>query len=242
MQTVRVLPDRLFGVNIHKFGLNVDVDAATAPEDIIAVGGSQYWPPSVVAAASINISSDDANDTILGSGLRTLLIEGLGDNHIIQTEIVELSGLAQVHPLNDYIRIYRISGLLAGTHANGNNVGNITIADGSGIMVYMPAGEGQSQQASYTVPAGPFSFGDIVQIQAALINKQAASATVKLRTREFGKAWKTRHVSGIGQNVNDITIPMALKTVPSRTDIVLMVASASADNLEIAGWFDVILR
>lgn len=55
---------------VHKFGRNSDIDTASDPEDVWE-GGGLYTGQPVQASDAIEVVSNDANDSALGTGCRT---------------------------------------------------------------------------------------------------------------------------------------------------------------------------
>jgi hypothetical protein len=238
------MPPVSVGVHVHKFGYNSDVDASTgADEDVIAVGGTQYLPSAGVAGASINITSgsgdDDGTPAPGGTGARTLVIQGLDANGYLQSETVTLNGAANVNPTGTYLRIFRAYVATVGTGLT--NAGAITIADGSGTFAYIPAGAGQTLQATYTVPAD-YAAGHLLQWYLTIASKTAAYVDAVLRAKPNGGAWRTFEWVGVhSTNPFIYNYPMPLKVDPL-TDIAITVVGASGDNLPISAGFDMFLR
>lgn len=242
MPLTQMLPLLDWGDHIHKFGYNADVDASTgSDEDIIAAGGEQYFPASVVAAADIDIASSDAADDAAGTGARTLFIQGVDADYMLQSEIVELDGTTDVHPTKNYLRIFRAYVVTAGS--GGTNAGNIQIDDGAGnVFAYIPAGYGQTLQAAYTIPADYTNGGYMLQWYVAIDSKIAAYVNACIQVREYGGAWQTKEVIGVsadGPLVYTFAIPIHY---PAKADIRLRILDASADNLLVSGGFDLLLR
>jgi hypothetical protein len=228
------------GDHVHKFGYNADVDAFTSTaEDIIAAGGAQYWPASGVAGASINITSDGAEDDVGGDGALTLTIQGLDANGRLQSETVIMTGAVAVNPSGTYLRIFRAWVATAGV--TGTNEGNITIADGTGTFAYIIAGTGQTLQAAYTIPAD-YSAGFLIQWYISIASRTAAYIEATLRTCTNGGAWRVQEWIGAHSTVPFVYAYPIPSRYPPLTDIVATVADASADNLAVSGGFDLYLR
>ena len=76
---------------IFKFGFNPDINGT---EETIWDAGGIYAYPS--AATVMKVSSSSTNDTAVGTGARTILVQGLdGDYNEVQ-EIVTLNGQTAV--------------------------------------------------------------------------------------------------------------------------------------------------
>lgn len=135
---------------IVALGNNPDVDTAT-PEDIWSGGGLYPW---MTAATSLEVLSDNANDTALGTGARGVLINGLLGTYAESSQVVALNGLTPVPIPNQLLRIQTAAPTTAGSL--GTNQGNITIRDAGGgtVRAIIPAGYGITRQSQYTVPLG----------------------------------------------------------------------------------------
>jgi hypothetical protein len=114
------------------------------------------------AAATLEIISDDVNDTAEGSGARSVIIEGLDANWQTITEEVATNGTsASTATTKSFLRVSRAYVEDAGTYAGtilGGNTGTITIRISSAgatqatIAVESGFGVGQTQIARYSVP------------------------------------------------------------------------------------------
>lgn len=135
---------------VNKFGYNDDVDTAAA-EVIASQGGTLNIMTSGV---TLDISSDDANDTSAGTGARTVFIDGIDGSGDPQTEIVTLNGLTAVTTSNSWLGINRMFVLSFGS--GGVNAGNITLFETAGTttQAYIPAGASVTQQCFYHTPLG----------------------------------------------------------------------------------------
>ena len=143
------------GANLwNKFGYNEDVDSATS-EIIASFGGA--FNQKLTNAEILNISSSSINDTSGGTGVRSLVIFGVGgasaDSREEITDVVTLNGTSIVTSNLRFWGINRMTIFQSGSADS--NVGNITAtASTSGnTMAEMPAGEGTTQQILFYVPA-----------------------------------------------------------------------------------------
>jgi hypothetical protein len=239
MTIIQERPPTRVGDYINKFGYNPDVDASTGPdEDVVAWGGMVHWPTSVIAAANIDIVSTDAADAAAGTGARTLEIVGLDADYKLQSETVTMTGLTDVNPVNDYIRIFRAKVTTAGS--NETSVGTITIDDGTNILAQILAGFGQTTQAAFTIPAN-YNFGWLTDYDATLVSN-AASRFVEgfIQSRPFGGAWVEHDIfqsaSNAARYVKIWRFPIKLEP---KTDIRVRIFNASNDNLPVSSNFSV---
>jgi len=140
---------------VHKFGANHTVGNSVV--DIWIESGIYVWLQAVVTLEAI---SDSVNDTLAGSGARTIRVEGLDANWDVITEDIDMNGTsATTSTSQSFIRINRAFVLTCGTYSDSND-GIITIrTSGAGavqlsIHVDEGFGVGQSQVARYSIPRG----------------------------------------------------------------------------------------
>lgn len=113
----------------------------------------------LAAATTLSLSSTSANDTALGTGARTVLVEGLDSNYDIVTETVTLNGQTGVVTANSYLRINNLTVTNWGTSSV--NAGKIYIGSGAiaGGVNSIPhslisPGTNFAEVAVFTVPRG----------------------------------------------------------------------------------------
>lgn len=137
---------------IHKFGAS-DV-VATSETTIWPEGGRYVFPTSAV---TMTVSSSDANDTSAGTGGRTVQIYGLDSNYDLIDETISMNGQTAVYTTNQYLRIYRLRVITAGSSQINEGtiyIGTGALTAGKPAVVYgcIVIAEGQSLLGYYTVP------------------------------------------------------------------------------------------
>jgi len=146
---------------LHKFGSNPAV--GTVIEDVWAIGGAYVFPST---ASLLEVFSTEAGDTILGTGARTIEIQGLDATGAEQSEIIELDGVGVVSSAKSYLRVSRAFILTAGTYSGGA-AGDIEIritgagaSQGIILHTYDAAAWnlGQTTLGRYSVPLGKTAF------------------------------------------------------------------------------------
>ena len=218
------------GIFVYKFGRNVDVDAA---EDIWAEGGTYSFPTT---AQATTIRSANAADTSTGAGARTVTIAGLDSNYMSISETVALNGTTNVTCTNQFLRINRSNVATAGT--GGTNTGILRIYHGATVLGHIRAGDGQTLQTQYTVPAN-YKQGYIKAWNADVATKLSTGATMVLMAREFGGAWRVRDIFGITEAApgrNEYGEHKAI-IFPAKTDVKIRAAAVAAGNTDIAAGF-----
>lgn len=136
------------------FGYNPDLDQTE--ESIWPDGGTV---PHGQAASVLRVSSDSASDTALGTGARTVLVEGVDADYKEISEIVTLSGQTYVSTTKTYHAINNLTVLTVGS--SGHNVGSIYVGTGT-VTAGVPAvlwdliapTYNQRTTAHFTIPAG----------------------------------------------------------------------------------------
>jgi len=228
--------------SINKFGHNPAV--ATGGEDVWSGGGTYAFYPDT--ACGMELVSDSATDDSAGTGARSVQVFGLDSNWLEINETVIADG-DTVRPLaNKYIRMYRAKVLTAGTGET--NAGNIAIriVGASDTGAFIAAGDGQTQQAIYTIPGG--KTGYIVKWYVAMRNDdkngQDASFKWKARPNNGGAgAWQTKgDISLINIGSSWWKYPYGVPSGPlvEKTDIRIECYDASATVGATAG-FDLVL-
>ena len=221
---------------VSKFGYNSDVD--TGEETVWTQGGLYAYPSS---AAVVYISSSDANDTVAGTGARTVTVEGLDATYGAITETVNLNGQTQVATTKQYLRINRTYVVTAGSGGTGAGVIYVaTSGAASGVptgtaYAAIVAGENQSQMAVYTVPAAYSLYIDNVYFTAA-VSATTNHVIAKLATRDLNGVFrsKTTNVLENSPLINNFEFPLK---VNAKTDIECR-ASGSTTNNQVSASFE----
>jgi len=226
----------------YKFGFNPDVNGAE--ESIWSHGGDYPW---AAAAFTAFISSSSTADTSAGTGAQTVTIEGLDENYAAQSVTVNMNGQTQVQigDASGWLRVNRV--FVATSGSGGTAAGDIYVAV-SGVSSGVPtgatyakvvAGDNQTQQAIYTVPAGFSFYTDDVTFTAAisLANK---NVTAKFVTREFGSnTFRTRLIQTLQSNLLRVPFDYPL-AIPEKTDVECR-ATTDTTNVEIGASFQGVL-
>ncbi|MCP4415959.1 MAG: hypothetical protein GY805_05010 [Chloroflexi bacterium] len=226
-------------INMHKFGVNNDIDTAAA-EDVRSLGGDCYWSASAVTTT---IVSADADDAVGDTGARTVTVSGLDTNYKRLAETVSLNGTNTVTLTNKFLRVFRASVGTAGI--TGINEGNLTIAQDGNDVVQIEAEHGQTQTTCYTIPDNYQS----ARLCRAFLSAHKFSGTnptvdAYLMARPEGGAWLVKE-EGTAKGGNivfdyDYSSVGCLAFAP-KTDIKWRVITVSANNTAVIGTFDFIM-
>lgn len=226
---------------VHKklFGRNAAV--STTPETIWESGAAYTWP---AAAAVLEVTSSDANDTIAGTGAQKITIEGLDASYLEVTEEVDLDGQTNSDTTTLFLRVNRLFVSQVGSGLT--NAGDIYLStgaqtagvpsDATTIRAKITVGSGESLAAIYTVPAATIAYFSNLRASSS---QGTDNVTVDLRTLTSGASWilRARFVV-LG---NTITLPYEYPLeIAAQTDIEIQ-GDASANTPDCSASFDLVL-
>jgi hypothetical protein len=222
---------------INKFGRNPNIGGA--PETIWMYGGRYVY---LTSPSTVYAHSADTDDSVSGTGARTVTIQGLDGNYeSIEETVTVRSGVATTA---QFLRVFRAFVVTSGS--TGTNEGNIIISTGAAgtgtvladigtIGTGTTYGLGQTQLALYTIPAGKTGYLTAWNIGVGSYND---AVTVTLLSREFNSAFRTRDIMDVpgGSHVRNYSVPIKL---PEKTDVEIIGIATTGTN--ISSSFDIIL-
>jgi hypothetical protein len=221
---------------IFKFGNNPDINGAL--ETIWSRGGLYVYPTSAI---QMKVSSSSADDAALGTGARTVSVEGLDQNYNEVAETVTLTGQTEVLTTNTFIRVFRAFVITAGsggTAAGTIYVGTGTVTAGVPATVYaeIALGDNQTTMAMWTVPAG-YTLYVYRGTFSAASNNAAQYILGKFVVRPFGGVF--RNAADVTVNSSaipyDFEIPLA---IPEKSDIEARAIALSGTNFYVTASFE----
>ena len=236
---------------IATLGNNPDIDTATQPEDVWAGaelgtlnGIDHRFIPKPQAPVSMEVISDSANDTLAGSGARSVTVGYLDAGYKAKTVTLNMAGLTPVALPETAIRVNSVIVATSGTFG-GNNAGNISVRFAGGLGAtysYMQIGIGIAKTSLFTVP--DLLLFDVLSIILSINRTDTADrwATFSLCNQNSAG----RLIKGIELSTST-TVPyrheaadVPLITYPSRTDTWIRCESVSASNSNVtAGIFGI---
>jgi hypothetical protein len=222
-----------------QFGIN---SAVSQTLETVWVGGDAYAFPS--SATTTTVSSSNANDTVAGTGARTVLIDGLNANYERVTEIASLNGQTGVTLTNQYLRINKVTILTAGS--GGTSAGSIfagtgTVTTGVPAVVINRTGasSNESESGFYSVPEGHTAF--ITRWTMSSANATANTSTrFVLRVRPFVGVFGYKAVynlPGTGIYECEAAYPLPL---PEKSDLDIL-SLTSADTAYVSTQLQMVL-
>lgn len=231
------------GEMVRQIGRNPDIDSDTVKEDIWPVGGAYVWPS---APAATTIVSTSANDTVGGTGARTVTVYGIADPTTYEpvTEDVSMDGTNAITLSTEFYRINRVVVTTVG-NADNSNVGTIDVKHGATVLCRMGPSTGASLQAIFTVPAIGQHRSYIVGFDGAVVAGSSSGITIEmmLESRCPGMGWRVQDIiepGSLGAAIySDFRAPVKVRP---GTDIRVRKYAATGNNLTGIGQFDVLLK
>ena len=232
---------------VFKFGRNREITTSTDPEDIWSVGGAY---PFLTSSINVYVASTDTQDSAAGSGSKQVKIQGLDENYLEQEETFTLNGQTPVTGSKTFSRVHRAFITYAGSEEV--NTGDVNIGYGSfssGVptnhLAQIPANEGQTQMAVYTVPNNKRAY--LLKWSSSILSGASGkAANVQLIYRENNGTNQTvRKVKDqVGLGTNSMNIFQRRYEfpdfIPPKTDVFLRVEQVTATS-DITGEFSLVL-
>lgn len=215
-------------------GTNPDIDTG-ADETIWNAGGIFVFPP---AAELFTVTSDDPNDTLLGSGAQTVRLTGLDGDHNAQIEDLDMDGLGGVTSTLPFIHIQRVDVLTAGVTEE--NEGEISVigVDSSLLVALFNAGVNNSSLSHYIVPAGKTAYIYQVALSAHRTANTTASFTLKVKAPP-SVLFHTEQIMGTGPG-SFLHVLGAPLPIPEKSQL-LIFANVTANNTACSVSYELML-
>ena len=221
---------------LFKFGNNSDINGSL--ETIWSHGGLYVYPTSAI---QMKVSSSSADDAALGTGARTVSVQGLDQNYNEVAETITLTGQTEVLTTNTFIRVFRAFVITAGSTNTAQGtiyVGTGTVTAGVPATVYteIALGENQTTMAVWTVPAG-YTFYVYRGTFSAASNNVSQYILGKFVFRPLGGVF--RNAADVTVNTSaipyDFEIPLAL---PEKSDIEARAIALAGTNFYVTASFE----
>lgn len=206
---------------IEKFGANLSV--GNDLETIWEEGGIYNY---LTTTSKVSAISDNIQDSLNGTGARTIEIEGLDGDYNVIKEVISCNATdgTQGGPesVNEFLRVYRAVVKTAG--ATGTNDGFIDINTNTGPIVAIGThgigvneeGFGQSQTSVYTIPADKTGYLTQWSIGTSDANKSVHAYFMSSEVND-GTILRIKDVMFLNNySIKDYKVPLAF---PAKTDL-----------------------
>lgn len=207
-----VADNKIPGYRLQGFQVSGVIDTTSGdvwggPDDLIYPTAPEVW----------EISSDDVNDTLLGTGLRDALVISQDGNRIRQFTPVNMDGTNKVTIAGTHIRPELIAAGDSGV--SGLNAGNITlqVQGGGDVRNVMPAGKGVTYDGHFSLASN--ETGQLLQTFSLFPKDFSGSVFLQLRDGSNpNSTWVTSGEIPVYQNIVTFEILARFPVAPN-TDI-----------------------
>jgi len=217
--------------SVNKFGALPQITDKLSVQTIWD-GVTEYVFPSD-SGESLIITSSSGTDN------QSVIIMGLDENFEQQSQEITLSGTSNVNVPSTWTRVFR-----AYNNDSTDFAGDVSIKSSNEVNTYAKilSNNNQTLMCVYTIPAN--YTGKLVKFNLSAHNTSSAnslSVVVHLKTREYGKVFRTRNVKGFSDTSpasEQLVFPLVLAP---KTDIIFNKVSTSATSGKINCDFDIAL-
>lgn len=215
---------------IHKFGSNPSINTQvsnTSPQTIWD-GSTNYTFPDDNGEDMEVVSSSSSDN-------QNIVIQGLDENFIEKTWTGNLNGINSVS-IGKFSRVFR-----AYNDDSSNFIGIITVK-GANDYAKIQIGNNQTLMAIYTIPADKIGYLTKYSLSAQKSSSANINFTAQIRTREFGKVFRTREIISFGTSHDtqrNLDFPTRLQP---KTDIIFNIVDSDGNNGAVNADFDIALH
>lgn len=205
-------------------------------QDLNDFGDIQFLDPS--APELMSIVSDNANDTVLGTGCRQVFIRGLDINGDEVEEILDMNGLTPVLTATAYQRLNVLFAFIAGSSERNEGLITATAATSLTIQRQIHAGEGITQDGYYTVPNGVTMYAAAADFNVVHLGqfgmRPIVEVVLEVRSRGVREAaWIqaiTRELDTRAGSDIEVSFDYPAGGFPGLTDLKFYAVTESADT------------
>lgn len=246
----QVLYPTFSGSTVNKFGRAPYTGAANNLRDIwdgSNVTNTDYdWAgPADGADEIFNLTSTDGADdgNPAGAAAHVVRVYGLDADWNLQDEYVTLEGASNAATVNTYVRIFRMKVTSAATGTTNVGIISATGATSGNVISRILIGQGQTQMAIYTVPAG---YNANMISYYGSVNRASGTAVrvdLQLYVREDASnalaPTLVKHTQSlIETGTSQFTYTFVPRfTIGEKSDIIMKAAS-SAQNSDVSAGFN----
>lgn len=194
--------------NITMFG------SATANNRILTGSKDSYYPSQ--SGGLISVMSSSVNDTVLGTGARTLKITGLDGNWNEYSEVVGLQGTTPVVTTLAFMRVFEAVVMTSGTYGVANE-GIISLYDTFSVeYTRILPNDGRGTLGIWTVPANKTAH--LVSVNTYILPHKLGSLDVILQENSTNTSRVVLHRFGAGAESAHVTFDTRIKLL-EKTDL-----------------------
>lgn len=198
---------------VGKYGSN-DAVGTGAYEDIWKYTTDLSYLTSAETLSIVSGTANDDKDS--GTGARAITVQGLDNDWNEIEEYILLEGLSPVTTQKSYLRVNRAFVEEVGNVGTNDGLITMTASTAGTVQGVIAAGEGQTQQTHYSVPAGRTGYISKIWVNIG----KGDDATVRLQTRNGAgtKGWKIKRELKLFEATLDQPLQSYIK-VEAKSDI-----------------------
>lgn len=219
--------------NIHKFGSNSNVPNQVSIESPVTAWDFQtnYNFPDDIGESLFIASADPAD---IG---QEITVVGLDENFSSKQQTINLNGTTNLALNGSWSRVFRVYNSGSIELAGDISVLNVN----SDIYAYLMPENNQTLMALYTIPAEYTGYLMKFHCSAQNTSSAAINYTIHLKTREFGKVFRTRKIISCSTNQSDEETLLFPLELPAKTDIIFQIIGADGNGGAVNADFDIAL-
>lgn len=213
---------------VRVFALN---GAVVAAQTSICPQGGVYANPA--SASQLTVVSSSSSDASGGTGIKTVIIEGLDANYAEISETVALNGTTPVTTTASFLRVFSMNAETSGTGLVA--AGNITAKIASTTYAQITANFTASYNSNYTVPANKKAY----IMHGGATSSAATIMSIQFKATIFNKAPRGLHLIEVYQRPYDYVFPIPME-VEAKTDLDVL-ATGTATSSKVTATYDMII-
>lgn len=219
--------------NIHKFGSNSNVPNQASIESPVTAWDFQtnYNFPDDIGESLFIVSADPAD---IG---QEITVVGLDENFSSKQQTINLNGTTNVALNGSWSRVFRAYN--SGSIELAGDISVLNVNDD--IYAYLMPENNQTLMALYTIPAEYTGYLMKFHCSAQNTSSAAINYTIHLKTREFGKVFRTRKIISCSTNQSDEETLLFPLELPAKTDIIFQIVGADGNGGAVNADFDIAL-
>jgi len=165
-------------------------------------------------------------------GARTVYLSGLEVNYERQAETVTMLGDG-TYAVTEKTYLRLLTAYIVTAGSEGGNAGDISIKNTAETVTLdsIPAGEGQTHSAVFTVPLGQYLYVTDIYM-SELTNK---GIEFGLFVRDYGEGWRMRRNFLVNQGLAQLQLSMPYK-FSAKADVELRAIGTAVDGNVIGGF------
>jgi len=192
---------------------------ATSAVGVVTINQDGIIGDLVDISGTSNITASGATLSDVGTGARTVLVEGLDATLAEISETAFLNGTAVVALSKTYLRVNKATVTQVGTGLMNAGLITVRLASGGAIQITIPISDGVSQVANFTTPLGKEISIKSLDYTVESAAGEALVVTISLFKKLFNSGWELVDSKTVGNGPQTFEFNNDELEMPQRTDI-----------------------